>query len=140
MYPTFFIQLNVNKLNIRIIYYNGIMELSLIDSYLSIDKVKDLLERVTKFMDDHVYEGEKVYADQMTEFRNQGNGIKVINYLLEEAKKLKITKISIETGAGNFFIPARKLFNSCGFKPCQPFAHYKEDNNSLYLTKLLDNN
>ena len=74
------------------------------------------------------------------EFRNQGNGIKVINYLLEEAKKLKITKISIETGAGNFFIPARKLFNSCGFKPCQPFAHYKEDNNSLYLTKLLDNN
>ena len=23
------------------------------------DKVKDLLERVTKFMDDHVYEGEK---------------------------------------------------------------------------------
>ena len=37
------------------------------------DKVKDLLERVTKFMDDHVYEGEKLYADQMTEFRNQGN-------------------------------------------------------------------
>ena len=34
------------------------------------DKVKDLLERVTKFMDDHVYEGEKVYADQMTQFRN----------------------------------------------------------------------
>ena len=34
----------------------------------------------------------------------------------------------------------RILFNSSGFKPCQPFAHYKEDVNSLYLTKLLDNN
>ena len=41
------------------------------------DKVKDLLERVTKFMDDHVYEGEKVYADQMTEFRNQGKTCQV---------------------------------------------------------------
>ena len=41
------------------------------------DKVKDLLERVTKFMDDHVYDGEKIYAEQMAEFRNQGN---TINY------------------------------------------------------------
>ena len=72
-------------------------------------------------------------------FRNKGNGIKVIGHLIEEAKKLKIRKLSIETGAGNFFIPARKLFNNCGFKSCAPFAHYKEDPNSLYLTKLLDN-
>ena len=72
-------------------------------------------------------------------FRNKGNGIKVIGHLIEEAKKLKIRKLSIETGAGNFFIPARKLFNNCGFKSCPPFAHYKEDPNSLYLTKLLDN-
>ena len=73
-------------------------------------------------------------------YRNKGNGIKVINHLIEEAKKLKIKRLSIETGAGEFFKPARILFNSSGFKPCQPFAHYKEDVNSLYLTKLLDNN
>ena len=72
-------------------------------------------------------------------FRGKGNGIKVINHLIDEAKKLKIKRLSIETGAGKFFTPARKLFNKCGFKPCQPFAHYKEDVNSLYLTKLLDN-
>ncbi|MDA9653507.1 GNAT family N-acetyltransferase [Candidatus Pelagibacter sp.] len=71
-------------------------------------------------------------------FRKKGNGIMLINHLIEEAKKLKVERLSIETGAGNFFIPARKLFNSCGFKPCPPFAHYKEDINSLYLTKLLD--
>ncbi len=74
------------------------------------------------------------------DFRGKGNGAKIINHLINEAKKLNITKISIETGSGSFFTPARKLFNKCGFKPCPPFAHYKEDINSLYLTKLLDNN
>ena len=68
-------------------------------------------------------------------FRRMGNGINVINHLINEAKKLNITKLSIETGAGEFFKPARKLFNQCGFKKCDPFAHYKEDINSVYLTK-----
>tara|TARA_B100000029_G_C17428921_1_gene907137 strand:- start:153 stop:620 length:468 start_codon:yes stop_codon:yes gene_type:complete len=72
-------------------------------------------------------------------FRKKGYGIKVIDHLINEAKKLDIKKLSIETGAGNFFIPARKLFDKCGFKPCPPFAHYKKDVNSLYLTKLIDN-
>ena len=70
-------------------------------------------------------------------FRMQGQGINVINHLINEAKKLKIKRLSIETGAGDFFIPARKLFKNCGFKPCNPFAHYKEDINSIYLTKLI---
>ena len=73
-------------------------------------------------------------------FRRAGNGINVVNYLIKEAKKLNITRLSIETGAGDFFIPARKLFKKCGFITCKPFAHYKEDINSLYLTKTLENN
>ena len=72
-------------------------------------------------------------------FRRKGNGIVVINHLIDRAKKLKIKRLSIETGAGTFFSPARKLFDNCGFEPCPPFAHYKEDENSLYLTKLIDN-
>ena len=52
-------------------------------------------------------------------FRGQNNGIKVINHLIEEAKKLKIKRLSIETGAGKFFLPARKLFDKCGFKVCE---------------------
>ncbi len=47
------------------------------------------------------------------DFRNQGNGIKVIKHLIDEAKKLKIERISLETGAGKFFDPARKLFKKC---------------------------
>ena len=72
-------------------------------------------------------------------YRNKGNGIKLIEHLIKEAKKLNIQRISIETGAGKFFSPARNLFKKCNFKPCKPFAHYKEDKNSIYLTKLINN-
>ena len=71
-------------------------------------------------------------------FRKKGNGLSVIKYLIEEAKKLNIKRLSIETGAGEFFKPARKLFKRCGFVTCGPFAHYKEDINSVYLTKLIN--
>ena len=73
------------------------------------------------------------------DFRNKGYGIKIIDHLIYEAKKLDIKRISLETGAGKFFDPARRLFKQCNFEPCQPFAHYKEDINSLYLTKLINN-
>ena len=72
-------------------------------------------------------------------FRNKGYGLKIIEHLIEEAKKLDIKRLSIETGAGEFFKPARNLFEKCDFQPCKPFAHYKEDINSIYLTRLINN-
>ena len=68
------------------------------------------------------------------EFRKKGIGERIINHLIEEAKKLEISKLSIETGAGEFFLPARNLFSKFGFKTCPPFAHYKNDPNSCYFT------
>ena len=68
------------------------------------------------------------------EFRKKGIGERIIKHLIEEAKKLKISKLSIDTGAGEFFAPARKLFNKFGFKKSEPFAHYKVDPNSCYFT------
>ena len=72
-------------------------------------------------------------------FRKKGNGVNVINHLITEAKKLNISRLSIETGACKFLEPARKLFKKCDFAPCEPFAHYKEDINSIYLTKQINN-
>jgi len=72
-------------------------------------------------------------------FRKKGNGIKVVNHLIDEAKKMKVKKLSLETGAGNFFVPARKLFDQCGFKVCEPFSHYKKDINSVYMSMLISN-
>ena len=68
------------------------------------------------------------------DFRKQGNSINVINHLINEAKKLNINRLSIETGAGDFFKPARKLFKKCGFIICEPFAEYKEDVDSCYMS------
>jgi len=70
-------------------------------------------------------------------FRKKGNGIKIIRHLVDEAKKLNIKKISLETGAGTFFKPAKELFVLCGFKTCEPFAHYKKDSNSVYMSLLI---
>ena len=86
------------------------------------------------------YHGEFKSIRVHNDFRGKGYGVKVIDYLINEAKDLGIKKLSLETGAGKFFAPARKLFDNCGFKPCSPFAHYKTDDNSLYLTKILDDN
>ena len=71
--------------------------------------------------------------------RNKGNGIKVVNHLINEAKKLNIKKLSLETGAGDFFLPARKLFLRCNFKICEPFSHYKNDINSVYMSLFIGN-
>tara|TARA_B100001029_G_C14927689_1_gene375744 strand:+ start:107 stop:565 length:459 start_codon:yes stop_codon:yes gene_type:complete len=86
-----------------------------------------------KFLDN--YHGEFKSIRVADKFRKKGFGGKIIFHLIEEAKKLKIKKLSIETGSGNFFKSARELFKKFDFEPCEPFAHYKEDPNSCYYTK-----
>ena len=70
-------------------------------------------------------------ADQ---YRGKGYGKKIISHLIAEAKELKIKKISIETGSGEFFKSARRLFKNFGFEKCEPFSHYKTDVNSCYMS------
>ena len=65
-------------------------------------------------------------------FKKKGYGKRIIVDLLSKSKVLGIQEISVETGAGEFFLPARKLFKSCGFEECEPFAHYSFDPNSCY--------
>jgi putative acetyltransferase len=91
-----------------------------------------------KFLDkDH---GEFKSIRVSDRFRNKGNGRKIINHLINEAKKLNIKRLSLETGSGEFFMPARELFVKCGFKICKPFSHYKDDINSVYFSMLINNN
>ena len=72
-------------------------------------------------------------------FRHKGYGLKVIKHLINEAKKLNIEQLNLETGAGNFFQNARKLFTQCGFKNCEPFSYYEKDVNSVYMNMLISN-
>ena len=85
-----------------------------------------------KFLDiDH---GEFKSIRVVDEYREKGYGIKILEHLIDEAKKLKIKKLSLETGSGDFFLPARALFKKMGFVECDPFAHYKKDPNSCYMS------
>ena len=91
-----------------------------------------------KFLDNEHGEFKSIRVND--KFRNKGYGLKVINHLIDEAKKLKIKKLSLETGAGKFFMPARKLFIKCGFKDCEPFSNYKKNVNSVYMSLFISNN
>ena len=85
-----------------------------------------------KFLEKHHGEFKSIrVADK---FRKQKFGNKIIYHLIDKSKQIGIKKLSVETGAGEFFAPARKLFKSFGFIECAPFAHYKEDPNSCYYS------
>jgi putative acetyltransferase len=90
-----------------------------------------------KFLDKEHGEFKSIRVND--KFRNKKNGIKIIDHLINEAKKLNIKKLSLETGAGEFFLPARKIFIKSGFKVCEPFSHYKDDINSVYMSLLISN-
>ena len=85
-----------------------------------------------KFLEENHCEFKSIRV--VDEFRKKGYGIKILEHLITEAKKLKIKKLSLETGSGDFFIPARALFKKLGFAECDPFAHYKKDPNSCYMS------
>ncbi len=43
-------------------------------------------------------------------------------------------RVSLETGTGEPFAPARTLYRTVGFVPCEPFGDYTENPNSVCMT------
>ena len=70
--------------------------------------------------------------------RKQGLGKLILQFILQEARRRGYRRMSLETGSMKFFEPARSLYASYGFKNCEPFADYKEDPNSVFMTMSLD--
>lgn len=69
--------------------------------------------------------------------RRQGVAKHLLQHLLDEAGQRGYTRVSLETGSMDFFLPARTLYASFGFTYCAPFADYIEDPNSVFMTKEL---
>jgi putative acetyltransferase len=59
----------------------------------------------------------------------------LLQHILVEAKQRGYRRISLETGSGPAFVPAHRLYETLGFSFCGPFASYKEDPHSLFLTR-----
>jgi putative acetyltransferase len=70
-------------------------------------------------------------------YRGKGVASMLLQHILKEAKLQGYQRISLETGSMPFFAPARNLYTKYGFKHCEPFSTYKEDPNSVFMTREL---
>ena len=69
--------------------------------------------------------------------RGRGVAATVLAHLLDVARDRGLDRVSLETGAEDYFAPARRLYARHGFVPCAPFADYTDDPNSTYMSRTL---
>lgn len=70
-------------------------------------------------------------------YKRRGVASILLEQIIDEAKKRRYRRLSLETGSMPFFEPARRLYSKFGFKYCAPFSDYKEDPNSVFMTREL---
>ena len=84
-----------------------------------------------------VDQGEIKSMHVLAESRGKGLSSALLIYLMTEAKAAGLVRLSLETGAQPMFLPARKLYEHSGFVECAPFADYRLDPNSIFMTRAL---
>ncbi len=67
----------------------------------------------------------------------KGVAKRILEHIIEEAKRRGYLRLSLETGSMEAFEPAKRLYASFGFQYCKPFSDYIEDPNSVFMTKEL---
>ena len=72
-----------------------------------------------------------------TAAQRRGVAAALLTHLIAEAGRRGYRRLYLETGAGDFFRPAHTLYQRFGFRPCEPFADYRADPNSVHLVLVL---
>lgn len=67
-------------------------------------------------------------------YKKQGVASKLLIHIIEQAKLCGITRLSLETGSMDYFLPAHSLYLKHGFSFCAPFSDYEEDPNSKFMS------
>ncbi len=88
-----------------------------------------------KRLDDRHAELKSMRTD--TARRRSGIASLLLGHIIAEARGTGFARLSLETGSEEFFRPARSLYARFGFEPCPPFADYRPDPNSTFMTLLL---
>jgi putative acetyltransferase len=70
--------------------------------------------------------------------RGRGIGRSMLLHLIDVARERGCRRVSLETGSMDAFAPARSLYASAGFTPCEPFGDYRPSRNSTFMTLALD--
>lgn len=66
--------------------------------------------------------------------RGHGAGRAMLAHIIAAAREAGMSRLSLETGAWDFFRPAHALYRSHGFVDCPAFGDYVPDRNSLFFT------
>jgi putative acetyltransferase len=69
--------------------------------------------------------------------RGLGVGRALLGHLIAVARDRGFERLSLETGSMAAFAPARSLYASAGFRPCEPFGDYRPSRNSTFMTLVL---
>jgi putative acetyltransferase len=69
--------------------------------------------------------------------QKRGVASTLLQHILSEAKRMGFSQVSLETGSDEFFVPAHRLYAKFGFVRSGPFADYKEDPHSVFMTRAL---
>ncbi len=69
--------------------------------------------------------------------KRSGIASMMLEHIITEARRMGFSRLSLETGSAEFFRPARKLYEKFGFEACEPFADYRPDPLSVFLTRRL---
>ncbi|MDG4831425.1 GNAT family N-acetyltransferase [Solwaraspora sp. WMMD1047] len=69
--------------------------------------------------------------------RRGGIASLLLSHLIAEAGRMGFRRLSLETGSADFFLPARRLYAKFGFEVCEPFADYRPDPHSVFMTRVL---
>jgi putative acetyltransferase len=70
-------------------------------------------------------------------YRRKGAGRTILGHVIAVARSRSYERLSLETGAIDAFLPARRLYERFGFSYCGPFGDYIEDPNSVFMTMRL---
>ena len=70
--------------------------------------------------------------------RRSGVARTMLEHIIAEARRRAYRRLSLETGSLPAFVPARRLYEQFGFTYCAPFGEYREDPNSVFLTRALE--
>jgi putative acetyltransferase len=66
--------------------------------------------------------------------RRRGAGSAMLHHLIDTARAGGLSRLSLETGAWDYFIPARTFYKRHGFVECPPFGDYAADPNSVFMS------
>jgi len=66
--------------------------------------------------------------------RRRGAGSAMLRHIIEIARQSGMSRLSLETGSWEYFLPALALYRSHGFVECPPFAGHVRDTNSVFMS------